>query len=214
VALDEKPLAMFKDLARVGKEPRFVLRRLHDSVNELEHPALQEPASAFVASYDAVEFHRSFQTSTSARRPHLSFTTTTTTTPTEPLDDMEQVRSVTPSLGNRKDSRQSSVTEIEISSQPRSLTPPQQELLDPELQFKQSRKLTTARSATNRLLNVVAAIRSLKMATSPRRGRLPSSPSSCSSLDYTSARKEKTGMSQATQLDSLSVGYTIRLWRS
>ena len=48
MAPDEKPLAMFKDLHRAGKEPRFVLRRLHDSVNELERPTLQEPTNAFM----------------------------------------------------------------------------------------------------------------------------------------------------------------------
>jgi hypothetical protein len=136
VALDEKPLAMFKGLNRAGKEPRFVLRRLHDSVNELEHPAPQEPASAFMAPYDAVEFRRPFQTSTSARRPHLSFTTTT-----EPPDDMERAHSVTPSLENLKDSRQSSVTEIDISSPLRSLTSPQQELLEPEAPIQAGREV-------------------------------------------------------------------------
>lgn len=117
VALDEKPLAMFKDLHRAGKEPRFTLRRLHDSVNEFEHPTLQEPTNAFMASYDAVEFDHPFQTSASARRPRLSLTTTTTESP----DDMERAHSVTPSLENRKDSRQSGVPEIDICSSPRPL---------------------------------------------------------------------------------------------
>ena len=107
---------MFKDLHRAGKEPRFILRRLHDSVNELEHPTLQDPTNAFTASYDTVESHHPFQTSTSARRPRLSLTTTT-----ESSDDMERAHSVTPSLENRKDSRQSGVPEVDICSSPRPL---------------------------------------------------------------------------------------------
>jgi hypothetical protein len=136
VALDEKPLAMFKDLDRAGKDPRFMLRRLHDSVNKLEHPAPQEPTSAFMASYDAVESHHPFQTSILARRPHLSLTTTT-----EVPDDMERAHSVTPSLKNRKDSRQSSRTEIDISSSPSSLTSPHQELLEPEAPIQAEREV-------------------------------------------------------------------------
>jgi Ras association (RalGDS/AF-6) domain len=137
VALDEKPLAMFKDLDRAGKDPRFMLRRLHDSVNKLEHPAPQEPTSAFMASYDAVEFHHPFQTSILARRPHLSLTTTTTEAP----DDMERAHSVTPSLENRKDSRQSSGTEIDTSSPLSSLTSPHQELLESEAPIQAEREV-------------------------------------------------------------------------
>ena len=110
---NEKPLAMFKDLHRAGKGPRFMLRRLHDSVNELEHPTLQEPTNAFMASYETVEFHHPFQTSTSAGRPRLSPTTTT-----ESPDDMERAHSITPSLENRKDSRQGGLPEIDICSSP------------------------------------------------------------------------------------------------
>lgn len=177
---------MFKDLHRAGKGPRFMLRRLHDSVNELEHPTLQEPTNAFMASYETVEFYHPFQTSTSAGRPRLSPTTTT-----ESPDDMERAHSITPSLENRKDSRQGGLPEIDICSSPGPLDVTQQELLEPEAPIQAEWEVITARSATNRLSNVVAAIRSLKMTTSPRRSPVPSSPSSNSSLDHTSARKEE-----------------------
>jgi hypothetical protein len=169
VALDEKPLAIFKDLHRAGKEPRFVLRRLHDSVNELEHRTLQEPTNVFMASHNAVESHHPFQTSTSARRPRLSLTTTT-----ESPDDMERAHSITHPWKTAKILGGAVYRKLTYAPRQGPWTSPQQELLEPEAPIQAEREVTTVRSATNRLLDVVAAIWSLKMTTSPRRSPVPS----------------------------------------